>query len=236
MRTMTRTTTFLSLALMMVGAGTAAGQKNFEGVVTYQMSAGGMDMEMVQMVKGGQIRQELNNPMGQMVSIMNEAKGTVVVLLPAQKMYMQMDVEAAKEQARQMNPQMADEANQIKPTDFKATGEKETIAGHACEHYAAEKGGNKVDVCAATGMGYVLGGMGGRPGGRGGQSGLGMDLADFQKQFPNGFFPLKMTMEAMGQTVTMEATKIEAKQLGDDLFKIPDGYTEMQMPGRGGRG
>ena len=54
---------------------------------------------------------------------------------------------------------------------------------------------------------------------------------EFRRRFPNGFFPLRLTITE-GQSVTydMVVTSVEPRQLSNDLFQIPEGFTEMRMP------
>jgi hypothetical protein len=223
MRSMRRLFAAATAALFMAPLGASA-QNNFEGVIAYDVSMTGMNMQITQMVKGTMIRQEMQGPMGQMVNLTDTESLVMTTLVPAQKMYMRMDLKAM---AQQMGQQAA--ANQPKPEDFKATGEKETIAGHACEHYAFAQEDMSLDVCVAQGLGFVpLMSAGMNQG-----AGAAADVAAWKERFPQGFLPLQMTVNGQGQTMTMRATSVEKKSLADDLFKVPDGYSA--MPGSTGQ-
>lgn len=225
MRSMRRLGAAAAVGLILVAPGVSA-QGEFEGVIAYDMNMAGMAMQITQMVKGTQIRQEMQGPMGQMVTLTDTDAMVVTTMMPAQKMYMRMDLKA-------MTDQLAAQAGtevppQPKPADFKATGEKETIAGHACEHYTYSQAEVDLDICIAQGLGFVPMMSAGMSQGASAQA----DVAEWKKRFPNGFLPLEMNMTTQGQQMTMRATNVEKKSLSADLFKVPDGYTA--MPGSTG--
>ena len=220
-----RTGRLFAAAMLTVAFAPRAGmaQSTFEGTITYEAGMGGMNMQVTQAVKGALIRQEMQGPMGDIVNIVDTESSMMTTLMPAQKMYMRIDMNAMMKQYSQQ----AEAQPQPKPADFKATGEKETIAGHACEHYAYNQESNAIDVCIAEGLGFVpfmAMGAQGMPNGP--------DVEEWKQRFPNGFLPLEMTVTAMGQTMTMRASAVERKSVDAKLFEVPEGYT--QMPGPGG--
>jgi Domain of unknown function (DUF4412) len=220
-------------AALMLAPALLSAQGTFEGTVSYSMTtAQGMTMDMVQHVKGDRMRAEVAaGPMGSMVILYDMKDSKITMLVPAQKMYMSMDQQAAMEMAGQGHD-MSNEKVAIKKT-----GEKETVAGHQCEHVEMTVGDRVVDYCAATDLGFYFGGSppstGGR--GRGNQmANLGRDAQEMlRKEFPKGFFPLKISMDTGAGSMTMTATNIEKKSVSDDMFSIPSDYTEMSGMGRG---
>ena len=203
----------------------AMAQKAFEGVIDYDVSVGGMSMQIKQTVKGRHVRQEmLGLPMGTMISLTDAGTMVVTNIMPAQKMYMRVDTRALMEQMPKGTPQPG-------PDDFEATGEQETIAGQKCEHYAYTADDVNFDMCIASGLGFMPFAHPGGMAGRGGSPGVGSsDMAAWRARFGNGFVPLSMEMTSQAGDMTMRATAIEPKPVSDDLFEIPDGFTEMQMP------
>jgi len=200
----------------------------FEGVVNQKMSAGGMNAEMVIYVKGDKYRQDMNAMgMGGGAMIVDGATGDMIMLMSEMKQYMKFPRQPAPDHAG-------------KAPEFTSTGVKETIAGFNCEHYTVKTEDTEADICVATelGMFYGAGGGGGNPmGGRrgGGSDGLSSQaMKELAKQFKGGFFPLKIVSKSAGGTATIEVTKVEKKPVSDDMFAIPQGFTEMRMPGRGG--
>lgn len=177
-------------------------QAEFEGTIQYQMSMAGMSMDMTQHVKGKKIRQEMNMGMGAVVTVIDFDSGTMVVQMPGQPIRtMSMD------DMRAMAGQQLEEGD----LDVTATGNKETVAGHECEHYIVKQDGQEADICAATGLGFVIASMG-TPG-----SGA---WDKFQAQFKDGFLPLKMSVSTPEGQMTLQAVGVERKSLSDDLFKL----------------
>jgi len=213
------------IALTTTGFAAGASAQAFEGVITQKMTAGGMNMDLVIYVKGEKVRQEMNAtgmPGGAM--IVDPASGDAIMLMTGQKQYMRFPVSETGRQGDARVP------------EFTATGVKETIAGHSCEHYTVKVENNDVDVCIATGIGTFVGASGANPmGGRRGGGGEGISdaaMRELARQFKGGFFPLKIVSRTERGDATIEVTKIEKKSLSDDLFAIPEGFTEIRM-GRG---
>jgi len=206
------------LVLLATVAPPAEAQRTFEGVITYDMTAAGTSMEMKQMAKGMKIRSEMEGPMGEAISLMDVEAGEITTIMPAQRMYMTMDVDA-------MMQQMPAQHEPPRPEEFEATGRTETIAGHECEHYTYTNDAMTADICIAEGLGFMPIGS---PGAMGGGS-LAADMEAWQARFPDGFLPLSMEMTSQGNTMTMRATAVEQTSLSDDLFVVPEGYT--RMPG-----
>lgn len=219
-----RMTAVLAAGLVLAPA-TLAGQKGFEGTVAYTMNNAGMAIDVTHYVKGNKLRQEMSVPqMGEIIALMEMGTGQMSMLMPAQKMYMTMDVGALARQAAQ-------EEGGEEP-DITLTGEKETIAGHECEHVTFSTNGGQFDMCAARDLGYYfMGGEGASGGmGRGGGPPAGMNPkveAALRRHFGDGFFPLEVTVTQGGNVVTLVATSVEQKSLSDDLFVVPPGYTRM---------
>ena len=206
MRTKSLALTALAVAALPFGAHA----QDFEGTVTYRMSMAGMTMEMTQFIKGKKLRQEMAGPMGNMVVIMDSEAGKMSMSAPGQPP-MVMDIESMKAMAG-AEAQAAAQAD----IEVSATGEKETIAGHDCEHFLIKQATNETDVCAATGLGFHMSSMEGGVGGGAAPAGW----EKLRDRFADGFFPLKMTTTTPQGSMVMEAVTLEKKSLSDDLFKI----------------
>ena len=198
----------------------------FEGVIDYDMSVGGMSMQIRQTVKGSHVRQEMDGPMGTMISLTNANDDVMTTILPDRRAYMQIDTRALTK-SRPSSSSLP----QPGPEDFRPTGEKETIAGQPCEHYAYTREDLTFDMCIASGLGFVPfahpAGMG-----RHGDSRPAIEdnMEAWRARFGEGFVPLEMEMTANGGAMVMRATAIERKPVPDALFEIPTGYAEMKMP------
>jgi hypothetical protein len=142
------------------------------------------------------------------------AKGSNLMVMPAQRMYMEMSSMAAEQQAQRKAP------------DIKMTGKKETVAGYECEHVLLTSDNETWDVCAAKGIGTFTAMT--NPMSRGGPA-----TSTAWQRIGRDMFPLKVVKPG-GSDITFEVTKIEKKPLDSSLFGIPDGFTKMDM-GRMGR-
>jgi hypothetical protein len=221
-------------AAALVAAAPAAAQTAFEGVVKYRMTTEGRTMDVTYMTKGDKARSEMQMDGMPVAMLLDASKSTMSMIMTSERMYMTMDLSRMGQQAQ------GDSLPKVT-----ATGRKETIAGHECEHYLMGDAQN-IDMCVATGIGYFMAGGGGGgargpggPGGSGGSFGLPRPgdprMAEFRRRFKDGFFPLRLTVTEGGQMKTdMVVTSVERRALADDLFTVPAGYTEMRMPGMPG--
>ena len=216
-------------AAAFVAVAPAAAQSAFEGVVTYRLTTEGRTVDVTYMTKGDRARSEMTMDGMAIAMLMDASATTMTTLMPSEKMYMTMDLSRMRQRAQ------ADTSEQ----QFTATGRTETIAGHECEHYLTGTGQN-TDMCVATGLGYYLGGGGAGRRGPGSGNSYGLPrpgdarAAAFRAKFPNGFFPLRLTVTEGGNVTTdMVVTAVERRTLADDLFTVPAGFTEMRMPGMG---
>lgn len=205
--------------LVALPAGAAA--QTFEGRITAEMSGN----EVVIFTKDGKSRMEMSASGIPMAMIMDYQGGAILTLMPAQRMYMRMDMKQMERTMRSMT-QSTDSAGTPKYT---RTGKRETIAGISCEHILFEpKDGKQMDVCAAKGMGF-FGGGGGM--GRRGGPGLPAGYEQLMREFKDGFFPLKMEMiEGTKRTQIMVVKTVERQRVDAAQFAVPAGFSEMQVP------
>jgi hypothetical protein len=167
-------------------------------------------------VKGDQFRMDLSGRSGMsMYMLYDAAKASTLMVMPTQRMYMDMGQAGAEQQSERKMP------------DIKMTGKKETIAGYECEHMLITSDNEQWDVCAAKGIGSFRAMT--NPMGRGAPAAVGA-----WQRLGKDMFPLKVVRP--GADVTFEVTKIEKKSLDNSLFSIPDGFTKMDMGGMGRRG
>ncbi len=231
---MTRTATILGLAAVLFVSAGAAAQGTFEGMVAYKFSNTEGVMRTYQ--KGTMMRQEMEMQGHSMASIYDGEKGEAVMLMPEQKKFMKMNLKAMKSGAASAMGRGQPEAPDYTKMKVTPTGKSETIAGIECEHYlfeSTEQGKEShVDICGATGMGFS--GVNDRSGMMSTYALMKSQNPELAKLAKSGFFPLKMTMTDKGKTMTMEATKVEKKSLDASLFQVPDGYSELKIPGMPG--
>jgi uncharacterized protein DUF4412 len=203
-------------ALLVAVTATTVAAQGFEGSVTMKMTDDkGQANEITYLLKGGKLRFEAPGGRG-FAGIMDPSTKKLQVIMTAQRMYMEMDLNAAATAAT---------AN-AKPPKIVRTGKTETIAGYKCEHVEITgDDGAVTDVCAASGLGaFTMPSMG-----RGGPPAQ----QAWQKAMGDNAFPLKVQK---GDKVAIEVTKIEKKSLDDALFTVPSDFTNMGNMGRRGGG
>lgn len=199
----------------------------FEGVISWQ--AGQKQIPVTQTIKGKMVRTDMSGARGSGSMIMDTEARTMTMVMDEQKMYMTMDLKA------QMGEMEHREHKMPKITD---TGKSETIAGKTCQVYRMATDPDKpdnIEVCAAKGMGYFMGGARGPMGrGRGGDDGDAQALfanSEFVTMYKDGFFPLRMGRIKNGEVQTqMLVTRIEPRTVDPSVFQVPAGYQEMKMP------
>jgi hypothetical protein len=193
-----------------------AAQAPFEGALAMTLATDdGKSHDVAYLVKGSKIRMEMPGARGEtMVMIFDMAEKKMLIMMDAQKMYME---QAFNSEA------IADAAAKAKPAKIERTGNFETIAGYKCEHLTVtEPDESKSDVCVAKGMGSF------RMPGAGGPRGGAPKAEGWQSALGDGGFPLKVQK---GTKVTLEVKSVDKKSLGAALFAAPDGYTKMDMGG-----
>lgn len=200
-----------ALAIACVPAVLSA-QAKFEGTITAKMSAAAAgSADVTYFVKGDQFRMDMAGRGGSMYVLRDQAKNTTYMVMPAQRMYMEMPIPSTPDAA------------EAKPTDVKMTGRKETIAGVECEHAIITSDKVEYDACIAHGLGMFP--VVNNPMGRG------RDTPAAWQKLGRDAFPLKV--QRAGDQVNFEVTKIERKPLDASLFAVPDGFQSMGGMGRG---
>jgi hypothetical protein len=193
----------------------AMGQAGFQGTVNMTIaSQKGQPMPFVYKVKDSMIRVEMQMGSRSVSVIMDLAAHKQLVLLPEMQSYMVHDFDAMQA-ARQ-----AGETTAPKVIDLHTTA---SVAGHACENYQVTGERFSATMCAAKDLPGGFFGSG--PAARN-LFGLGA-LKDFG-------MPLRIVTTPTGEgasPMTMEVTGIEPGKLDDSLFKVPEGWHEMQGMG-----
>jgi hypothetical protein len=198
-------------ALMLAGVPLAA--QSFEGTVSMTITGENSPRQsMTYMLKDGKMRFELGG--GKMAAIIDPAAQRVMVIMNAQKMYMEQNfgsVAAA----------MEGQPGGAKGPTITRTGKMETIAGYACEHViATDDDGQTVDICLSSELGGFRMPTASNPMAPQRESG-------WIAQLGAGKFPLKAVKN--GKTI-LEVTAIDKKPLDAALFTAPEGFQSFQMP------
>jgi len=233
--------TMLLAAAALVAPAAAHAQTAFEGTVKAVMSGGGMEIEIEQHARGRMLRQDMTMQGGSVSVITDNESGKVLMLMHAQKMWMDMAAMSQMMGGMGRGAQPPAAAPPTELPEIRRTDRVETIAGHECRHYIMPNPNGEVDLCAMTGMGFFM--PGGGPPGMGGMAGRGQspsmpalpaNAEIWQKEFKDGFFVLKVDASTAQGKVSWVVRSLEKKTIPEEMFKPPPGYNEMKMPGRGG--
>lgn len=207
-----RTVVLMSLVAFCISPG-----QTFEGTITFAISSPRGTQAMTYHTKGDQVRIDMERAPGMTMSVlMNTTSKDVTMLMPQNKMYMQMNLNTMP-----VPPDMNDQ-----DADFKKTGKKETILGYVCEQVVISQENREVEMWVTKGLGkFVQANLNPRA-----QSPL---MKKLEKELTDqGYFPLRTIARAAdgSEEMKMEATSIDKKPLDDNLFVIPADYQLMQMP------
>ncbi len=233
-------TKHLTIVAALVGAllgPRAAAQGTFAGMVTYKVTSPEGKTGVLRYYQlGARLRQEVEADGQNMATITDGTTGDMISLIPQRKQYFVMNLRQAAGALGAMGGGKQKEAPDFSKLKVTATGRRDTIAGIACEHFLFESTEAKdhppMDICGATGMGFM---------GSGGQGASLMpstaallnatnpELARLARQ---GFFPLKLTMAEKqgGKQMVLEATAVDRHRPDAALFAPPPDYTKFTMP------
>jgi hypothetical protein len=205
---MSRFRRIITVASLVAAPAALFAQSRFEGTITARMGNSDATFSM----KGDQFRMDMAGRGMSMYMLRDMSKNTTYMVMPAQRMYMEPSQGTIDSQER-------------KQPELKWTGKTETVAGQQCEHLLITGDDGTYDVCAAKGMGtFPMV-----------NSQLSRSRAAMEtwQRLGRDVFPLKVTKPGSNEP-TFEVIKIEKKSLDDSFFKLPDGFTKMDM-GRMGR-
>lgn len=194
------------------------GQARFEGAITARMQAGQGGTDVTYLIRGDQVRMDVSGRSGATFILHDAAKNTTFMVLPAQRMYMDMSSVSADDAVTRAE-QKAGSAN------VQMTGKKETVAGVECEHVLITGDDGQYDACVAKGMGAF-------PSMRNSMGARGAAAPAWTQKLGRDAFPLKV--QKVGGQLAFEVTKIDRKPLDASLFAIPDGF-QTYGAGRVGR-
>ncbi len=201
-------------ALVLPGCKKGGFGKDFEGEVTLRTTRGaGAPQDMVVKAKGDKLRFDTTTN-GQAASALFDPQANKVVLvMDAQKAYMDMDF-TAPSAAPNTDP---------RASAVDKTGKHETVAGLDCEDWIVkDPSGKRTDVCIAEGLAFfdidALRNGGG---------------ASWNKELrEKKYFPLRsVEFDAAGKEISRtEAVKVERRALDGALFDVPKGYAKIAAP------
>jgi len=207
-------------AVVMLGVSLAPNasraQKQFEGVITYEVHTSREPHSAIVTAKGKRLRAEGWDEQGKpgtSGTILINAKGEFIMATPERKAFMR----PGGGELRLDSPTHA--------WTFTKTGRNDTVLGNACDYYTMHNTKSSreqdTDLCITTTMGTIAV-IPSRtfPG------------IDGQAQFPQGFLVLK-SVDKNGKVLAV-ATKIDRHPVDDKLFEVAPDWREINLgaPGR----
>lgn len=215
----------------------AAAQRHFEGTITYDVSGGDRQMQMIIAARGKKVRQDARRDDVPEVSrgnyvIVDYDRNEVTSVVPAMKSYMIIDFKKIREAVGAIDPATSPAAQLAE--DVVATGRKERIAGVECAVYTVKSAPGD-EWCVTTDLGGILGfdGSAGAGGKDGGALPMPTNAATtaVMRTFKNGALILRMqATDKTGRASTLVASKIDRTVPPASLFAIPSGFDEIVNP------
>ena len=176
-------------------------------------------------IKEGFMRMDMTASKGAGSMIMDLKNQQMIVLMPAQRMYMIQPIPqpGAAPQAGGY-PQPGAASRGPAPT-LEDTGVKETILGYVCTKYTATGAQGTAQIWVTDQLGAFNGLFhGGGPGQRP-QAPQAWESALKGK----GFFPMRVVSNDNGKQFRMEVTSVEKTSLPDSLFTPPEGWRKFDL-------
>lgn len=207
---MFRKLTFLLFSLAVFFASAHAQSGNFEGTIVYNITTDQtpQPQKMRYYLKGDLIRMEVS----QMPGYMLVKDSVLTVVMPMQKMYMQMNMKENKN----MSSSPDDFLKNSKPV---ATGNTKKILGYDCAEYTVTDSNGTATVWGTEEFTNFPG-----------FDGSGKD-AFAEALGKEHFFPMLIEADQKGVKLKMEVTEIKETSLNPKLFEIPEGYQKVDIPG-----
>jgi len=189
----------------------ASYSQNFEGKVSFTVYDEDVAHPMEYLIKGSKIRFDADEE-GQRASIvMDGALKQFMIIMPDQKMYMDMSIPDAKMESDEME-------GKDKEGSFVKTGETKEILGLTAEKWIFKSGDDQGEAWMAKGIGSFK--LFDNP--------MNRNKPEWQKEIiEEGYFPLQVYDN--GKKV-YEVTGIEKKSLDNSMFEPPADFKKMDVP------
>lgn len=199
----------------------------FEGTYDMKIKADGETFSISLATKDSHVRMSVKGQEMPGEMIMRDGMKTMLMVMPQQKMYMEMPLQGMAETYGGGGSSEGDSGS-MDEMPFKKTGETKEIDGYKAHEFVFEDEDGKMHIWATEELGampFVGGPM--------------MEKSSIPMKRLTGlssFFPLETIGYEKGKKkFEMTVTNIEKKELPDSLFLPPPGFRKMTMPaGMGG--
>jgi hypothetical protein len=202
----------LAAAIVVALAAHVQATARFEGKLIFTKTGAGDEGTYDYFMKGDRVRVET----GGATMIGDTAKEKMLLLMPDQKIYMEMKLDP-KQIVKEQVGEIADE--------MVATGVKDTIQGYPCEEWAVKNPNGQTEICLVDGFGPYL-----KTPSDPAHAAATASWED--KIMKNGGFPFRIREKDAGGKLKSEivVTTVEKKKLSETLFTVPGGYRKFAMP------
>jgi hypothetical protein len=205
----------------------------FEGAVTMRTwFVQGHSGNLAVQVKWPRERLDYTGSEGEKATVVYDFDaGSRTVIDPKKKQYYVVNI---GQRAQALREAMADHGLALRRSAaivVTPTNKTDNVVGKTCKYYSL--GTEKlIDVCVASGLGeFMVDEQMSGSRAMGGTVQTDTLYDDLGSSFPGGYFPLKIISRASGTARTvLQVMSIERKQISDDVFKVPGGYTKTEAP------
>lgn len=197
-------------------------QAKFEGKVIIETSGLSGAGTLTYYVRGDQIRFDVRSARGEANVLFDKADKKVYMLMPAMKMYMEFPMDY-------MQDNSAKDDSEKEAVKFERTGQMKTINGYNCEKWTLQEENGSVEAWMTKDLGSFV--FFDSPMGK-------KSSGSWQKDIEGtGYFPMLVIQKNNeGQEISkFNVLSVVKMNLYDSFFKVPDGYTQMNMPMGGGK-
>lgn len=213
----TKISLFITVLFIFLFQSLSFSQSSFEGKIDMKMTFDGRTHNMSYLVKNDKIRMEFNRGGHTGAVIIDPANKSTIVLMPQQKMYMEMPV------TKEMEEGISKKNKDVK---FSKTGETKTINGYKCEKWVYSSDDEQGEAWMTKDLGSFTLFSGGPMRRQNNQP-------DWMKELENeGAFPMLVTIKdkSGNDKGQLEVTSVKKESLNSDLFTPPSDYKKFDMP------
>ncbi len=213
----------LVILLVVSLAFTCLAQTQFEGKVVMNVKSGDKDTDINLFVKGSKTLIQMTKEEKANL-IMDSKDKKMTILMPEQKMYMEMDMNMMKGMAEKMKKNdEADDKGKMNGK-FDKTGETKEINGYECEKWVyTDDDGNKTEAWMTKELGNFMGFS---------NPMANDESSSWQKEIEGkGYFPMQAIHYEDGKVESsMEVKSVDKKSLDAGMFEVPADYKKFSMP------
>jgi len=187
-------------------------QTNFEGKIVFQVEDEGATQQMSYLVKGSKFRIEPEGTQGQGIMLFDNDTRTMTILMPSQKMYMEMPMD---------NEGMVENDE---TEYFVKTGESKEINGYTCDKFEFKDSDGE-------GVAWMTKELGGFLFFNDPES---HNETGWQKAITEeGYFPMEVYQKdaSGGEKSVFKIVELKPMNLDNALFDIPAGFKKLDMSG-----